>query len=57
MAVVINDFEVLPAEPPTSSPGGATVTAEQEATMSPSEYELQQLLKQQHERSVRVWAH
>jgi hypothetical protein len=54
---VINDFEVLPAEPPTSSPGGATVTAEQEATMSPSEYELQQLLKQQHERSVRVWAH
>lgn len=57
MAVVINEFEVLPAEPPSTSPGGAIASSEQEVIAPPSEYELQQLLKQQHERAVRVWAH
>jgi hypothetical protein len=55
MAVVINDFEVVPAEPPRQQS-----TAAQPGTTNPSpprQQEIERVVEQQLSRSERVWAH
>jgi hypothetical protein len=54
MAVVINDFEVVPAEPPRQQN-----TAAQSASnpAPPSPQEVERVVEHQISRAERVWAH
>lgn len=54
MAVVINEFEVVPSEPP---PGGTTSTPPPAEPAPPPQEELERWLEQERERCQRVWAH
>jgi hypothetical protein len=57
MAVVINEFEVVPGEPPPApqKAGGAEAGGDQGSP--PSEHEIGRLVQQQKCRDERVWAH
>lgn len=55
MAVVINDFEVVPAEPPRSQNTAAQPSASNPAQPSPQAVE--RVVEHQISRSERVWAH
>ena len=57
MAVVINEFEVVPAEPPPPRPAGAGAAADGGAPQPPDEHELRRIARQQHERQERVRAY
>lgn len=55
MAVVINEFEVVPGEtPPPPKTGGAEAASNQEG---PSEHEIGRLVQHGISREERVWAH
>ena len=57
MAVVINEFEVAPAEPPEtkrSAEGGAESSGGGE---KPQEHEIEKMLAHHAARCERVWAH
>jgi len=56
MAVVINEFEVMPGESPVQE-SGPTTSDGGEQKSSPSAREIGRLLEQQLQRDVRVWAH
>jgi hypothetical protein len=57
MAVVINEFEVVPAEP-TRAPAAEQPAAEASATKPPKdpERELERLLRKKHARAARLMA-
>ena len=55
MAVVINEFEVMPGE--SAGESGATSSSEGEAKTPPSAREIALLIEQQRQRAERVWAH
>ena len=57
MAVVINEFEVVPAEPPPTPQTGATAPTTSETSRTPSAYEVARLIERERERALRVWAH
>jgi len=57
MAVVINEFEVVPAEPAAPQAPGATTSEEKETSASPSEHEVERTIERQRTRYARVWAH
>jgi hypothetical protein len=55
MAVVINEFDVVPAEakqPTAAAPGPGA-----ETQSPPSEHEIQRLVENQISREERIWAH
>ena len=57
MAVVINEFEVVPGAAPQQqrSPGSGSEGGEDKKP--PSEHELRHLFEQQISRDERIWAH
>lgn len=55
MPVVINDFEVVPAEAPQQN--AAVAEAGGDKKSPPSEHELERLVDHQMSRGERVWAH
>jgi hypothetical protein len=58
MAVVINEFEVVPgAAPQQQRSSGSGSEAEGDKKSPPSEHELKHLFEQQMSRDERVWAH
>ena len=56
MAVVINEFEVMPGES-AAQESGSTSASEGEAKTPPSAREIALLIEQQRQRAERVWAH
>jgi len=56
MAVVINEFEVVPGD---NDPGqrGPSSSSEGEQKPPPSPREIERLIEQQLQRGERVWAH
>lgn len=56
MAVVINEFEVMPGESSPVQESGPTAS-EAEAKPPPSAREIGLLLEQQLRREERIWAH
>jgi len=57
MAVVINEFEVVPAEPSAPQAPGATTSEEKGTSAAPSEQEVERAIERQRTRYARVWAH
>jgi hypothetical protein len=56
MAVVINEFEVVPSEAPQKQKeGGAEQGGDKKSP--PSEHELERLVEHQLSRGERIWAH
>lgn len=56
MAVVINEFEVVPSEAPQKEKASGT-EAGGDKKSPPSEHELERLVEHQMSRGERVWAH
>lgn len=56
MAVVINEFEVVPAEAPQQQQAGPSEPGADKKS-PPSEHELERLVEHQLSRGERVWAH
>ena len=56
MPVVINEFEVVPAEA-SQQPKAATPASGAEKESPPSPHEIERLVEQQMSRDERVWAH
>jgi hypothetical protein len=57
MAVVINEFEVVPAESPPTPQTGETSPTTSEAPRTLSAPEVARLIERERERALRVWAH
>ena len=57
MAVVINEFEVVPAEPAATAQGGETGTSAAESAPKLSAHEVARVAERARERALRVWAH
>ncbi len=57
MAVVINEFEVIPGEQPPPQQGSASSPGAQESAAPPAEHEIERMVEHQRERYGRVWAH
>jgi hypothetical protein len=57
MAVVINEFEVVPGEPPPPPQKASGVEAGGDQSPPPSEHEMARLVQHQKCRDERVWAH
>jgi hypothetical protein len=57
MAVVINEFAVVPAEPTPAPQNGETTTTAVEAPPTLSAHEVAWLVERERERALRVWAH
>jgi hypothetical protein len=57
MAVVINEFEVVPPEPAAAPQNGAAATTAAESPPAFSAHELARLAEVVRERALRVWAH
>ncbi|HET6980061.1 MAG TPA: hypothetical protein VFI24_27255 [Pyrinomonadaceae bacterium] len=56
MAVVINEFEVVPGES-AAQESGSTPGSEGAAAAAPSAREIALLIEQQLQRAERIWAH
>ena len=56
MAVVINDFEVMPGEPRQQRSGGPEEKGSEEQS-PPDDHEIERLVEHQLRRCERVWAH
>jgi hypothetical protein len=56
MAVVINEFEVVPGESDPGQRGLTSSSSEEEEKPPPSPREIECLLEQQLQRGARVWA-
>jgi hypothetical protein len=57
MAVVINEFELMPASQPASQPGEASSFGGQGPQNAPSPEAIEKIVRLQIERLERVWAH
>ena len=57
MAVVINEFEVVPAEPTPTPQSGEAATPTTEAQPTLTAREVAWLVERERERALRVWAH
>jgi len=57
MAIVINEFEVVPGEAQPSPPARASQESEKGASHLPSPWEIEHIVEHQLERCERVWAH
>lgn len=57
MAVVINEFEVLPGESMAGERGGDSGSKKSEEKPPTSPREIELMVAQQLERCARVWAH
>jgi hypothetical protein len=57
MAVVINEFEVVPEPAPEPAPAPPAETETPKAKRSMSAYEVGRLAQHEAERQLRVWAH
>ena len=59
MAVVINEFEVVPEAPKNDNPAAAKKQGEKGGApaQSPTDYEVKQMLERRQERMERVSAH
>ena len=57
MAVVINEFEVVPGEAPPPPQKASGVEAAGDQGSPPSEHEIERLVQHQKCRGERVWAH
>jgi hypothetical protein len=57
MAVVINDFEVVPAKAPPAPKAGGAESGGGDKPAPPSEHELERLVEKRLAREERVWAH
>jgi len=57
MAVVVNEFEVMPATQPAQTRGSDSDKGGGEEKSPPSEHEIERLVEQQMSRSERVWAY
>jgi hypothetical protein len=57
MAVVINEFEVVPAGPSQSKQEVAPAPSQAESAATPKPQEIEQTIEREHERCERVWAH
>ena len=58
MAVVINEFEVVPApQPETTAQAGGTAALAQGQIPPLRPHELEEMVRRQMERAARVWAH
>jgi hypothetical protein len=55
MAVVINEFEVVPAESPQSDRTASP--SQSQAESAPQTREIERMIEKEHERCERVWAH
>lgn len=57
MAVVINEFEVVPGESDSGQREGTAPSSEAGEKLPPSPREIERLIEQQLQRGERVWAH
>jgi len=57
MAVVINEFEVMPRDSGTGERGATSSTSEGDEKPPPSAREIERLIEQRLQRGERVWAH
>ncbi len=57
MAVVINEFEVVPGESPQSKQNVSPAQNQTESASAPQPQEIEQMIEKEHERCERVWAH
>ena len=57
MAVVINEFEVVPGEIQRDQSAGVSPKSEGPERRHPSAREVELMIEQQFERDERVWAH
>jgi len=57
MAVVINEFEVVPGDSTPVQESGPTAAGEAEPSAPPSAREQERLAEQKRRREERVWAH
>ena len=57
MAVVINEFEVVPGEAPPPPQKASGVEAGGDQGPPPSEHEIARLVQHQKRRDERLWAH
>jgi len=56
MAVVINEFEVVPGEAPPAQ-NASPSSGQSESERQPEPQQIEQLLERERERYERVWAH
>jgi len=57
MAVVINEFEVVPGESSQSKQNTSPAQSQTESASVPQPQEIEQMIEKEHERCERVWAH
>lgn len=57
MAVVINEFEVVPGEPSQSKQNASSEQSQTESASAPHPQEIERMVEKEHERCERVWAH
>jgi hypothetical protein len=57
MAVVINEFEVVPSEPSQGKQNASPASSQTESEATPKPQEIEQMIEREHERCERVWAH
>lgn len=57
MAVVINEFEVVPAQPAAETRSSGEAQSAAPASPKPPDHEIERMMQHHLERSERVWAH
>lgn len=57
MAVVINEFEVVPVESSQGKQNASPAQSQTESEAMPQPQEIEQMIEREHERCERVWAH
>ena len=57
MAVVINEFEIVPGESPQSKQNASPAQSQTESAPSPQPQEIELMIEKEHERGERIWAH
>ena len=57
MAVVINEFEIVPGESSQNKQNASPAQSQTESAAAPQSQEIDQMIEREHERCERVWAH
>lgn len=57
MPVVINEFEVVPGAPAASATAPSASAGEGEGQAALTQHDFASIIRRQHERLARVWAH
>jgi hypothetical protein len=57
MAVVINEFEVVPSESSQGKQNASPAQSQTESASAPQPQEIERMIEKEHERCERVWAH